>query len=75
MKKINNILILLALLLVQSTAQAQHEVEMADGMRQSGKIYVVVAVILVIVFGLLAYLWLLDRKVSKMEKKLPRKDH
>lgn len=37
-------------------------------MRSNGKIYVVVAVVLIILFGLLAYLVRLDRKISKFEK-------
>ena len=44
------------------------EVEMADRFRADGKIYVVVAVILVIIGGLFLYLYKLDRKVSKMER-------
>jgi hypothetical protein len=43
-------------------------VEMADGMRQSGKIYVVIAVILTILAGLIFYINRLDRKISRMEK-------
>ncbi|UOE35907.1 CcmD family protein [Hymenobacter monticola] len=43
-------------------------VDMADTLRQNGKIYVVVAVVVIIVAGLLVYLFSLDRKVSKLEK-------
>jgi hypothetical protein len=43
-------------------------VEMADGMRASGKIYVVVAVLSTILAGLFLYLLSLDRKISKLEK-------
>jgi hypothetical protein len=43
-------------------------VEMADGMRQSGKIYVVIAVILTILAGLIFYIIRLDRKISRLEK-------
>ena len=39
-----------------------------DVMRSSGKIYVVVAVVLVILSGLFFYVWRLDKKISKMEK-------
>lgn len=46
-------------------------VEMADTMRSEGKIYVVVAILLLIFAGLIAYLVMLDRKISKLEKKLP----
>jgi len=41
---------------------------MASAMRSNGKIYVVVAVVLTILFGLIAYLIRLDRKISKLEK-------
>lgn len=37
-------------------------------MRSDGKIYVVVAVCLTILFGLIIYLVRLDRKISKLEK-------
>lgn len=46
--------------------------EMADGLRQSGKIYVVVAAVVVIVAGLLLYLISLDRKVSKLEQEIKK---
>ena len=50
---------------------AQQSIEMADVMRSDGKIYVVVAVLLLILLGLIAYLVVLDRKVSKLEKQKP----
>jgi CcmD family protein len=37
-------------------------------MRSNGKIYVVVAVVLIILIGLLLYLVRLDRKISRLEK-------
>ena len=43
-------------------------VQMADFMRSSGKIYVVVAVVVTILIGLFVYLISLDRKISKLEK-------
>lgn len=46
------------------------DAEMADTMRSEGKIYVVVAIILLILAGILAYLFTLDRKISGLEKKL-----
>lgn len=62
-----------AVLLPLSAALAQTAEagpEMADALRQDGKIYVVVAVIVVIVLGLLAYLVSIDRKVSRLEREL-----
>jgi SNF family Na+-dependent transporter len=47
--------------------------EMADTMRSEGKIYVVVTILLIIFAGLITYLVMLDRKVSRIEKKLPEK--
>ena len=44
------------------------EVEMADELRQNGKIFVVVIVIGIVVLGLYSYLFYLDSKVSKLEK-------
>lgn len=44
------------------------EVEMADGMRSNGKIYVVITVILTILAGLIFYVARLDRKITKFEK-------
>lgn len=49
-------------------ANAQDKPEMADVMRSNGKIYVVVAVCLLILFGLFIYLFILDRKISHLEK-------
>lgn len=52
-------------------AQTQ-DVPMADGMRAEGKIYVVVAIILVILFGLIGYLVFLDQKLTQLEKRMPK---
>lgn len=41
---------------------------MASAMRSNGKIYVVVAVLLTILAGLIVYLISIDRKISKLEK-------
>ncbi len=54
------------LLITASVANAQ--VEMADAMRSNGKIYVVVTVLATIFAGIFAYLVILDRKISKLEK-------
>jgi CcmD family protein len=61
-------LLLLAPLAFAQTAEPAPA--MADDLRASGKIYVVVAVVVVIVAGLLAYLISLDRKVSRLEKEI-----
>lgn len=43
-------------------------VEMADTFRSEGKIYVVIAVVVTILLGIGYYLWLLDRRLSRLEK-------
>jgi CcmD family protein len=48
---------------------AQAENDSADFMRSNGKIYVVVAVVLVVLLGLLLYVFTLDRKITRLEKK------
>ncbi len=60
--------VLLACLL--SLPGFSQEVEMADTMRSEGKIYVVVAIVLVILAGLILYVFTLDRKASRLEQKL-----
>jgi tRNA(Phe) wybutosine-synthesizing methylase Tyw3 len=49
-------------------------VEMADALRSSGKIYVVVVVVAVVFAGLMAYLWRIDKKVSKLEDHIAEQD-
>ncbi|MDX2190750.1 MAG: hypothetical protein SFY32_12885 [Bacteroidota bacterium] len=43
---------------------------MADILRSSGKIYVVVGVVLILFVGLIAYLIKTDMKISKLEKEV-----
>ena len=54
-------------------AQTTENIEMADAMRQSGKIYVVVGVLAIIFLGIVVYLVSIDRKLSKLEKELKDK--
>ena len=63
-------LVLFVLLAAQPLAA---QPEMADRMRADGKIYVVVAIILIVVLGLIGYLFFLHRKVSKLENMLREK--
>ncbi len=53
----------------QTTTSAA-PLQMADGMRSNGMIYVVVGVLVIILVGLLAYLVGIDRKVSRVEKSI-----
>ncbi|HEX7015594.1 MAG TPA: CcmD family protein [Cyclobacteriaceae bacterium] len=58
----------LVCLLAAAVARAQEQVEMADTMRAEGKIYVVVGIILIVLAGMLVYLFMLDKKIAKLEK-------
>jgi len=64
------ILSLMTIILTQTNAlgQVKEKVEMADNFRADGKIYVVLAIILVILAGLFFYLIRIDRKVTKLEE-------
>lgn len=69
MKKLtSSLLFLLAPLLLSA-----QDAEMADTMRSEGKIYVVVAILLIILAGLITYLVLLDRKINQTEKRLSKR--
>jgi hypothetical protein len=63
----------LILLSIPLFTQAQNgttsAVDMADNMRSNGKIFVVIAVVLTILIGLLAYVYRLDRRIDRLEKK------
>ena len=69
MKNFRKIISSLALLLVSVVCFGQDKkVEMADFMRSNGRIYVLVAVVVTILIGLILYVWRIDRKISKLEK-------
>ncbi|MDR6944624.1 CcmD family protein [Mucilaginibacter pocheonensis] len=67
MKKFT-VLLLLVLSFVTAFAQQTQSVEMADVLRSSGKIYVVVATIVIIFAGLAFYLFSIDKRLKKIEK-------
>ena len=46
-----------------------NETEMATLMRSNGKIYVVVVCVAIILFGLLIYLFSIDKRLKMLEKK------
>jgi CcmD family protein len=73
MKKITNLLLFLFFSL-SAYSQESTTVEMADGLFQSGKIYVVVSVLSIIFAGIVIYLIVLDRKISKLEKEEKNKE-
>ncbi|MBC7552581.1 MAG: CcmD family protein [Taibaiella sp.] len=64
---VNKTIILVFVLLLPANICAA-QTEMADTMRSSGKIYVVVAVLATIFAGIFAYMISLDRKISRAEK-------
>ena len=45
------------------------DVAMADGLRSSGKIYVVVIICLLILFSLFVYLYRLENKINSLKNK------
>jgi CcmD family protein len=67
------IVVSLILMLMSAQTFAQ-EVEMADAMRANGKIFVVVGIILIVLIGLIAYLLLLDRKISRLEREIKQEE-
>lgn len=56
--------------LISFAGQAQAQVEMADQFRADGKIYVVIAIVLIILTGIFIYLFRLDRKITDLEKRI-----
>jgi cell division protein FtsW (lipid II flippase) len=66
MKKIRQLLVLLLSLISTTMIHAQGKVE--EFMRSNGRSYVVVAVMLTILIGLILYMMRLDRKIGKLEK-------
>lgn len=63
--------IVFSLILILSNVQLfaqDNGVEMADVLRSNGKIYVVVVCIVIVLLGLLAYLFSVDKRLKKIEK-------
>ena len=68
MRKIFSLFIMLFVSMAMWAQDGNQKVQMADTMRSNGRIYVVVAVILTILIGLILYVLIIDRKISKLEK-------
>ncbi len=66
-----NLIAIIAGLMLSFSLYAQDSTrveEVATGLRADGKIYVVLAVAVTILLGLMLYLISLDRKISRLEK-------
>lgn len=66
-KIISRLLLVLGCLLLNAAAFAQDKTD--NIMLSNGKMYVVVAVCLTILVGLFIYVFIVDRKVSRLEKR------
>lgn len=62
------ILLLLMINGIAAFAQSDGGAQMADTLRSSGKIYVVILVICIIFAGLAIFLFSIDRRLKKIEK-------
>ncbi len=60
------------LVVFSAFSQNDHTVEMADKFRADGKIYVVVAVLLLILVSLFVYLFFIEKRIKSLEKKIKR---
>ena len=67
MKKL--IFTLMMLFTSMSLFAQNNDIEMADALRSNGKIYIVVISIVIILVGLLIYLFTLDKRLKMLEKK------
>ncbi|WP_126973543.1 CcmD family protein [Gynurincola endophyticus] len=67
MKKVFSSL-LACMFFLYSFAQENTPANTPTGMNANGKIYVVLAVVLTVLVGLLLYVIRIDRKISKLEK-------
>jgi type IV secretory pathway VirB2 component (pilin) len=72
LRRLAGLFFLLLLVAPAAFAQSAEPPAMADALRANGKIYVVVAVVGLIVAGLLLYLIVLDRKVSRLEQEIKK---
>lgn len=60
--------LILPILLLSTNLIAQATVEAPSVMRSNGKIYVVMAICIVILLGLFLYVISIDKKITRMEK-------
>jgi len=75
MKKLLAILTLFISTVLTSFGQSESNgPEMADKLRENGMFYIVVGVLLIILLGLLIYVIVVDRKISKLEQEVKSQD-
>ncbi|MCA6442294.1 MAG: CcmD family protein [Bacteroidetes bacterium] len=68
------LLFLIALMSTTSFfAQAASEPQMADAIRENGKIYVVIAVLAIIFVSIIGFLIYLERKIKNLNDKIDKK--
>jgi protein-S-isoprenylcysteine O-methyltransferase Ste14 len=72
-KLVNRIVLAFLLIALTGSSVIAQNAEMADEMRANGKIYVVVAIILVVLAGLILYLFLQDKKLNELERLIREK--
>ena len=72
MKK--SILTLMLLITTLNLFAQSNDIEMADALRSNGKIYIVVISIVIILLGLLIYLFAIDKRLKMLEKKSDSKN-
>jgi hypothetical protein len=58
---------------ISESDYSNNRIEMADTMRQDGKIYVVVAILATVMIGILIYAAKLDMDISRLEKEIKEK--
>jgi uncharacterized transporter YbjL len=64
----SSILFLLAFVFPLLCSAQAASPEMADDMRSNGKIYIVLACVLLVLFGMIAFLLILESRLSRLEK-------
>lgn len=70
MTRINTTILLTLLFVLDTYSQSNQTVEMADILRQDGKIYTVVFGVVVILTGMILFLIRVDRKLFKLENNI-----
>jgi cytochrome c biogenesis protein CcdA len=67
--------LLFTLFTTGANAATDKGVEMATALTENGKIYIVVGVLAIVLFGLLTFLFLLDRKIKQLERQVNTREN